>query len=355
MIRKFIYLFLVLCSFITSIENDLYKFPNLNYFPKMPENKENSVSNLGVELGRHLFYDSILSKNYNMSCASCHKQEFAFSDGFNAFSKGFNGKLTKRNTLPLFNLAWYDKLFWDGRANEIEEQIFHPVRDENELNLDWKNASKRVSKNIFYQQKFNEVFKTKKIDSILISKAIGQFLRTLLTHNSKYDLALKKIQYLNEDEIKGFELVNDMTKGSCLHCHTTDADALGTTRKFSNNGLDNVNDVEKFKDDGLGKTTKNKSDNGKFKIPSLRNLGFTAPYMHDGRFNTLEEVLDFYSEGVNKSINIDSKMEFAHLGGSHLSSKEKKEIIAFLNTLNDSTFIINPNFKNPFLRKKTNR
>jgi cytochrome c peroxidase len=139
-----------------------------------------------------------------------------------------------------------------------------------------------------------------------------------------------------------------MTKGDCLHCHTTDANALGTTGAFSNNGLDNIQDAKLYKDKGLGRHSGKINDYGKFKTPSLRNIMLTAPYMHDGRFATIEEVLDFYSEGVQKSINIDSKMGLAHQGGVRLTKTEKMQIIAFLHTLTDSAFITNPNHSNPF-------
>jgi cytochrome c peroxidase len=139
-----------------------------------------------------------------------------------------------------------------------------------------------------------------------------------------------------------------MTKGNCIHCHSTDGDGLGTTGLFSNNGLDEITSKTDFKDLGLGKTTNNSDNNGKFKIPSLRNLLFTAPYMHDGRFKTLEEVIDFYSSGIKISPTIDSKMEFAHQGGSKFTKLEKTKIIAFLKTLSDSSFLKNKQFSSPF-------
>jgi cytochrome c peroxidase len=272
----------------------------------------------------------------------------AFSDAPNAFTKGNEGMLTNRNTMPLFNLAWYAALFWDGRASSIEDQVYHPVRDRNEMNITWKEAENRIKALEFYQHKFRLAFGIQEIDSVLITKAIGQFLRTLISNQSKYDRVLAGNDYLNKDEYAGFVLMNDMTKGDCMHCHTTDGDALGTTGKFSNNGLDNIKEPNMYKDKGLGGYTTKENDNGKFKIPSLRNVAITAPYMHDGRFATLEEVLDFYSDGVQTSANIDAKMGLAHQGGVRLTLSEKKQIIAFLNTLTDSLFIANPKYSNPF-------
>lgn len=325
-----------------------YEFPELKFLPQMPQSTDNPVTIEGADLGRHLFYDPILSYNNKMSCATCHRQETAFSDAPNALTKGNNDILTKRNTMPLFNLAWYPSFFWDGRASSIEGQLFHPVRDSNEMNLQWTEAVKRIMNNKFYRPKFKAAFGNQEIDSVLISKAIGQFLRTLLSYQSKFDSVLAGNNYLNKDEYQGLVLMNDMTKGDCLHCHTTDADALGTTRTFSNNGLDPISDPTKYKDKGLGGFTNNINDNGKFKIPSLRNIAVTAPYMHDGRFATLEEVLDFYSEGVKHSANIDSKMGLVHQGGVRLTKDEKHKIVAFLKTLTDSTFITNLDFSNPF-------
>jgi cytochrome c peroxidase len=337
-------------SFLHVVNDKPYHFPKINYFPPMPVAPNNSVSLNGVELGRYLFYDPILSSDSSISCASCHKQEFAFSDSPNQFSKGIHNQYQTRNTLPLFNLAWYPKLFWDGRTNNIESQVFHPVRDAKEMNLNWHDAAKKISRSKFYQEKFKAVYTTKTIDSTLITNAIAQFERTLISYNAKYDKVINNKAKFTMAELEGLELLNDMTKGNCLHCHTTDANGLGTTAEYSNNGLDEVNDIKSFKDIGLGGTTKNINDNGKFKIPSLRNLLFTAPYMHDGRFKTLEEVLDFYSDGIKKSPTLDSKMEFVHQGGSKLATHEKTKIILFLKTLSDSVFITSKEFSNPFLK-----
>lgn len=325
-----------------------YTFPELKYFPKMPVAENNPVTVEGVKLGRFLFYDKILSSDSTFSCASCHKQQFAFSGGPVAYNEGRYGTLMKRNTMPLFNLAWYPSYFWDGRASSIETQIFHPVREKNEMNLDWMVAAKQLEQNAFYKKLFFDAFGKQKIDSVLIANSIAQFLRTMISYNSKYDLVLDRTRKLNEKEYAGLGLINDQTKGDCLHCHITDGGVLGTIGKFSNNGLDAISDPLNYPDNGRGAVTGNINDNGKFMIPSLRNLAFTAPYMHDGRFKTLQEVLKFYSEGVQKSANIDSKMEFAHKGGANLTCEEQENIIAFLLTLSDSVFITNPEFSDPF-------
>lgn len=320
-----------------------YVFPKPLNFPPIPKNEANIVTNEGVELGRYLFYDPILSADSSIACSSCHKQKFAFSDSPNSFSKGINAQLQKRNTPALFNLAWYSKLFWDGRVANVEQQVFHPVREKTEMNMNWVEVAKRISRNKFYVEKFKLVFGTVKIDSVFISKAIAQFERTLISHNSRYDKVIRNEEKFTMDELEGMELINEMNKGDCLHCHTTDADGLGTTGLFANNGLDTI-----FKDLGLGAISNNEREMGRFKIPSLRNLLFTAPYMHDGRFKTLEEVLDFYSEGLKPSSTIDSKMTFAHRGGAKLTKEEKRKIIAFLKTMSDSVFIKDKRFSDPF-------
>jgi cytochrome c peroxidase len=338
---------ILLCSWSMSVVTTPYRFPELNFFPAMPVSPVNPVTVEGVQLGRYLFYEKLLSDDASMSCGSCHKQEYAFSDGPKQYTEGRNRVMMKRNTMPLFNLAWYPSLFWDGRAATIEEQVFHPVRSYNEMNLDWKNAAARLNENKFYRKLFNEAFGTAEIDSVKIAMSIAQFLRTLISNQSKYDRVLAAKDRFTQDEFDGFNLINDQTKGDCMHCHSTDGDALGTQLMFSNNGLDAVTEPSAYRDIGRGAVTGNIKDYGKFMVPTLRNVGLTAPYMHDGRFKTLEEVLDFYSEGVKWSPNIDSKMQHVKRGGVNLTKDEKRKVIAFLHTLTDTVFIKNPEFSKP--------
>jgi cytochrome c peroxidase len=349
--KRILIIAVIFLSFtLETVNTTAYKFPQLRYFPEMPVNTGNPVTVEGADLGRHLFYDPILSADSSISCASCHKQEFAFSDSPNQFSKGITKTSLARNTLPLFNLAWYPSYFWDGKAASIEAQILQPVRSHDEMDLDWKEVEKRLSRSKYYSARFRDVFGISQIDSTSICKAIGQFERTLLSYRSKYDRCVNGIDHFTQDEAEGFVLVNDMTKGDCLHCHTTDGDALGVVPGFSNNGLDMVMNRSGYSDAGRGSITGDANDNGKFKIPSLRNLGFTAPYMHDGRFRTLQEVLDFYSDNVQQCANLDSRMSGAHRGGVHLTKEERRKVIAFLNTLNDSAFVTDPRFARPAVR-----
>jgi cytochrome c peroxidase len=316
-----------------------YKFPELKFFPPMPQAADNPVTEEGAALGRFLFYDPILSADSTLSCSSCHRQEAAFSDGPRAFSAGINGALQPRNTMPLFNLAWYPAYFWDGRSASLEMQVFEPVRAHSEMNLAWPEAVARIGRSKFYRKKFAAAFGDTTIDSVRIAKAIAQFERTLISNRSKYDLAITNRAKFTADERAGFELANDMTKGDCLHCHTTDANALGTTGQFSNNGLEAVFDKNGYTDAGRGKITGIPTDNGKFKTPSLRNLAFTAPYMHDGRFKTLEEVVAFYSNGVHASANVDSRMGTVRSGGAKLTPVQQKQLLAFLLSMSDSAFV----------------
>ncbi len=337
---------MVLAFRIDKSQGQRWRIPPLKFFPPLPKNfTAPTISE--VELGRFLFYDPILSRDSSFSCASCHHLESAFADGDMRFSLGIQGEPLERNTPPLFNLIWYQSFFWDGRAETLQEQAFFPVRNHLEMALDWNEAESRINSSGFYAKLFEEAYPGKKIDSNLIAQALADFQSVLFSQDSKYDRVLRGEDYFTAKEYLGYTLVNLQDKGDCLQCHPTDAHALGTTGDFSNNGLENAQKAEDYFDPGQ-EFYRGIDRRGWFKIPSLRNLGFTAPYMHDGRFESLEEVLDFYSDGVQKAYNIDSKMQHAHKGGARLDSLEKDAILAFLNTLNDSVFISNPAFSNPF-------
>ena len=338
--------YVVMSSFRTERELTPFAYPDLYLFPEIND-EVNSITEEGVELGRYLFYDKRLSADGSISCGSCHKQHLAFADD-KAFSIGVNGDTLLRNTPPLYNLAWYDRLFWDGKSADIESQVHHPLRSKEEMNMDWKLIVKRLRSDAFYRRQFRRIY-GKNIDSSLVVRAIGEFERSLISANSKYDQALKGERYFSKDEYDGFVLMNDQNKGNCLHCHTTDGNALGTTGGFSNNGLTFAQNISDFRDTGLGGVTQKKEDYGKFKIPSLRNIELTAPYMHDGRFKTLEEVLHFYANDVKNSPTLDSKMGPHDELAIHLTEEEQRKIIAFLKTLTDSSFIHDPRFSDPYL------
>lgn len=253
--------------------------------------------------------------------------------------------------MPLFNLNWSARFFWDGRAKSLEDQIYFPVRDPNEMKSDWHSVEKRLNQNSFYKKKFFETYKVNSIDSVHISKAIAGFLKTLLSYNSKFDKVKRNEAKFTNEELEGYLIMLDTKKGNCFKCHSTEVTNFGFSRAFSNNGLQ-MNFNEATIDKGLGGITKREKDIGKFKIPSLRNLGYTAPYMHDGRFKYLDFLINFYSDGVKMSKTIDNRMTLAHQGGARFNSIEKRKVIAFLSTLNDSVFVNNKEFSNPFLTIK---
>ncbi|WNJ17410.1 cytochrome c peroxidase [Pontibacter sp. G13] len=317
-----------------------YSLSNPEQFPEAPA-PPRPLTAAGVELGRFLFYDPILSQDSSISCASCHRQEVAFSDAPATFSQGVAGRSGTRNSPGLFNLAWNTAQFWDGRAGSIESQIFFPLRSHEEMNLSWEAATRRINRHSRYPKMFAAAFPAESIDSTLISLAIGQFERSLISYRSKYDRAWLGEESLSQDEAAGFVIANEQHQGGCLACHPTDAYALGTTGGMGNNGLPVNHDL------GLGGRSGDSSRNGWFKIPSLRNVALTAPYMHDGRFRTLEEVVQFYATGSHHQSSNDPRLgHFAP--GQRLDSMQQIQLIAFLHTLTDSAFISDPRFGNPF-------
>ena len=306
--------------------------------PIIPTN--NPLTEEGVALGKKLFYDNILSGNKTQSCAHCHRPQEAFSHS-TQFSEGANGFFGDRNSMPLINLAWnFDEKFtWDGKEFSIENQAFEPITNPIEMNADWDILTKRLNNHDSYPNLFYNAFGTTYIDSTLVVKALAQFERTLISANSKFDLYLLGKATLTPQEQNGFTIFMDEARGDCFHCHGSDNNPLWTDNQFHNNGLDAT-----FSDLGLGAVTGDPADNGKFKTPTIRNLTFTAPYMHDGRFTTLEEVINHYSEGLQPSATIDPLMKKVNQGGVNLSAEDKADLKAFLLTLTDADFITNPDF-----------
>ena len=296
---------------------------------------DNPMTVEGVALGKKLFFDPILSGDNTQSCADCHAPENAFSDT-RKFSDGINGEFGNRNTMPLFNLAWnYDeKFFWDGNTFSLEHQALVPVADPIEMNSTWLDVELKLQQHNEYPDLFEAAFGTTKIDSNLVTKAIAQFERTLISANSKFDQYLLGQTNLTPEELNGFNIFMDEARGDCFHCHGSDKNPLWTDNAFHNNGLDQT-----FTDLGLGAVTGDPADNGKFKSPSLRNLAFTAPYMHDGRFATLDDVINHYSEGLKNSSTIDPLMKKVNQGGVQLTTEDKAHLKAFLLSLSDTEFV----------------
>lgn len=355
---KYLILFLVAILTLWACKKDKavfestpYQIEKPSHFPEMVIPADNPMSYEGIELGRKLFYDKLLSIDNSLACASCHHQENAFSDP-NQFSKGVYDSIGDRNSMALINLGWQKFFFWDGRAKTLEEQILGPVPNPVEMHLTWEEATLKLRSNQAYTNDFYRVFKTKEITKELVSKAIAQFLRTLISANSKYDVMYKMIYsmplnskeqtisaQITAEEWAGYDLFKSLNGADCFHCHNG---PLMQIEKYSNNGLD-ASPI----DFGRENVTKSPSDRGKFKVPTLRNIALTAPYMHDGRFATLDEVIEHYSTGIHQSPTIDPLIEYAFQGGVQLDAQQKTLLKAFLNTLTDFEFVTNPKFAKP--------
>lgn len=309
---------------------------------------DNPLTKAGVALGRMLFYDPIVSSDSTMSCASCHAPELAFTDG-TAFSTGVEGRQTSRSSMPLVNLAFNPNgFFWDGRSPSLEEQALHPIMDEVELNEDWDNVVRKFRQHPDYPVHFRRAFgieRKSEITKELAVKAIAQFERTLVSYNSRFDQVVNRNEgWFTDSEQRGKDLfyveLNALDHPGCSHCH---GGVNFTDFSFRNNGIDSVATLNDFSDKGLGEVSGRIYDNGRFKVPGLRNVALTAPYMHDGRFQTLEEVLDHYKTGGHGVENEDP-----NIFPFTLSESQKQDMIAFLRTLTDTTFVRNPAHVNPF-------
>ncbi len=325
-----------------------YTFPEIPNFRAIPEDASNPLTIEGVELGKKLFFDPILSLDSSISCSSCHQPQFSFADN-KIKSEGVHQVLGKRNSMVLVNLAWQkDRFFWDGRTTSLHEQIAFPIQDPLEMQNTLVEVENRLQKNPIYVDLFWKVFGTKNISIDLVGKAIEQYEKTLISYNSKFDKFSRGELMLTDSELRGLEIFKT-EKGDCFHCHSSTAPEvfISPDRTFANNGMDTITNVIDFVDFGLGDFTNNLSDYGRFKIPTLRNLAFTAPYMHDGRFATLDEVIDFYNQGPKGSPTLEpimrekaeKRLETLGHWGLNLSAQDKADLKAFLLTLSDSSFV----------------
>ena len=317
-------------------------------FPPLPVPPDNQLTDEGIDLGRHLFYDPILSVDGSMACADCHLPTGGFTDNA-PISDGVGGVLGFRSSMTIINSAYYlNGLFWDGRIQELEEQALLPVEDPTELMHQWGDVEVDLQNHSEYPEMFRKAFgivNTSEITKELAAKAIAQFERSVVSAgNSKYDRVVGLQDFFTEEEQNGFDMFFDaaglLPDAECGHCHNA---PLFTTNEYFNNGLDAVESLFDFEDPGLGAVTGNEFDYGKFRAPTLRNIEFTAPYMHDGRFETLEEVIDHYNSGGHFALNRDPLIE--PLG---LSEENKADLLAFLLTLSDTTTLQNPAYQSPF-------
>ena len=324
-----------------------YQFDIPSYFPAMAFD-QSKVTVEGVELGRRLFYDPVLSKDSTISCASCHQQENSFNT-ITQFAEGINEQFTDRSSLSILNVAFYNKgLFWDGRAMTLETQAEGPITDPKEMGHSFAELEEKLRLHPVYPELFRKAFgiaTSEDIERNLIVNAISQFESTLITGNSKYDRVLRGEEFFTEDELNGWDMFFDVSPelpdAECGHCHNG---PLLTNFVFANNGLDPIDLGGEFADPGRGGVTGLTRDNGVFRTPTLRNIELTAPYMHDGRFQTLEEVIDHYNSSPNSGLrNVDPLIY--PLG---LTEQEKEQLLAFLKTLTDYSILENPEFRSPF-------
>ncbi len=338
-----------------------YRFQISTTFPIPDLPRDNPLIDERVALGGKLFHDTALSKDGSLSCASCHDSKHAFADP-RRYSVGVRGQVGPRNAMPLFNLAWRNSFFWDGRASSLRAQALMPIQDHTEMDESLTNvvaklaATGRVGRALLpapatghdeapglthpanaYPPLFTAAFGSPDITPEKIGLALESFVLTLTACDSKFDRALKGETQLSDDEKRGFVLFmteydprREQYGADCFHCH---GGPLFQSQTFANNGLDTV-----FTDLGRAKVTGNRTDEGKFAIPSLRNVALTAPYMHDGRFASLEEVVGHYVTGMKRSATLDPNLAKHPDGGVPLSDSDKRTLVAFLKALTDERF-----------------
>ena len=315
----------------------------------------NPITDEGATLGRVLFYDTKLSANNTIACASCHFQENSFTDT-QPLSRGLAGELTGRHSMSLAKARYYENghFFWDERAASLEEQTLLPIQDHIEMGLDLETLEEKLAGEYYYHILFHQAFGDSRITSERVSLALSQFVRSMLSFNSKYDEGVAQLPpgppNPNQD-IPGFSVEDNLGRAIyldparfyCAVWHRTD---LFIGDQASNNGLDRV-----LVDNGLGDVTGNAADNGKFKVPSLRNVALTNPYMHDGRFASLRQVVNFYNNGVQPHPNLDPRLRVPGTNQPrrlNLNPAEVNALVAFMETLTDESFVEDVRFSDPF-------
>lgn len=295
--------------------------------------QNNQLTQAGFELGRKLFYDTRLSADNTISCGTCHQQFAAFAHLDHTVSHGIHELLGTRNSPALFNIAWQPGFFWDGGVNNIENQPINPMQNPVEMDQPVSETITKLSADEQYRSMFNTVFGSDTINSQRIFRALAQFMAAMVSDNSKYDQYTRGEATLTEQELHGLTLVREKCEG----CHK---EPLFSDYSYRNNGL-TVNTT--YNDSGRAHITQDPADSHKFKVPSLRNVARSSPYMHDGRFSTLDAVLEHYRSGIYQWPNVDPLVK----DGITMSDQDKADIIAFLNTLTDETFLHDPRFSEP--------
>lgn len=311
------------------------------FFPTQPKNwpkptydfAKNPLTPEKILLGRVLFYDPILSRDNTISCASCHSQYTAFTHVDHSLSHGIDNKIGTRNSPTLMNLAWHSSFMWDGAVNHLDVQALAPISNALEMDEKIENVVLKLQKSKIYPPLFYQAFKDSLITGQNTLKAISQFMLTFVSCNSKYDSVMNKQAKFSAQEQNGYKLFQK----NCGSCHK---EPLFTNLQFENNGL--AVDTT-LKDIGRMKVTKNPVDSLRFKVPTLRNIEFSYPYMHDGRFKRLSEVLNHYTSGVKHSKTLSNQLVKPVV----LSSNEKVDLTTFLLTLTDRSFLFNKEYAYP--------
>ena len=328
-----------------------FRFTITALFPRPNLPPDNPLTEQGVELGRRLFFDPRLSINNSQSCASCHDPARAFSEARET-SIGAEGRVGTRNAMPLFNLAWKNSFFWDGRAPSLRQQVLQPIQNPIEMHENLEHLAAKLASTqpgspgaaalpgalpdaLVYPRLFADAFGSTNISPDRIARALEQFLLTQTSCDAKFDRVLHGQAVFTAEEQRGFELFHteydprrEQYGADCFHCH---GGPLFQSAAFANNGLD-----AEFRDAGRANATGKTGDRGKFAVPTLRNVERTAPYMHDGRFHTLEEVIEHYSTGVRRSATLDPNLAKHPDGGVRLAPDDKRALVAFLKTLTDA-------------------
>src|SRR5687768_4241312 len=296
----------------------------------------NPLTEEGIALGKMLFYDASLSRDNTISCGFCHQQPAAFTHHGHDVSHGIGDQLGRRNSLPIQNLLWYKNFLWDGGVHNLDLVPLNAISNPVEMDEEVPTILEKLQYKQKYKDQFRAAFGTEEITSVEFLQALSQFMATLISANSRYDKWARGEGYqLTSEELEGYQLFQQ----HCASCHATD---LFTDQSFRNNGVSTSTDL--LKDKGREEITLNADDRGKFKVPSLRNVEYTAPYMHTGKFNSLEAVLEFYTSGVQLSATLDPEMNNSGKLGFSFSADDKKKIIAFLKTLTDEQFLSDARF-----------
>lgn len=308
-------------------------FKTPKYWPKPHYDfSKNPLTEEGFQLGRTLFYDPILSRDSTISCSSCHLQATGFTHVDHSLSHGIDGKIGTRNSMTLMNLAWSKSFMWDGGVNHLDMQPLNPITSPLEMDETLGQLIQKLQKSDKYQQLFKNAFGDSKVTGQRILKALSQFELLLVSSNSKYDKVMRHEETFTVQEQKGYQLF----KTNCASCHN---EPLFTSEKFENNGLsidETLNDI------GRMKITNKQEDYLRFKVPTLRNIQFTFPYMHDGRFKTLTDVVKHYNS-IEKSKNLPKQLSKP----MNLSDNDRVDLVAFLKTLTDTEFLFDKRFSYP--------